>query len=321
MNTKIAQLLEEGRVHGFWAYKTVHGFPFPWLFTKENRGELEPWRLNAARYPILKLLLAEARRNPDKPYGVLVRGCEERGLEELFKWNQLQRDKVVVLGQSCSEELASYCECRKPYPDRLDYGAAVAPVTESLKLKDLKSKDADERLDWWLGHLNRCIRCYGCRDVCPVCFCTECSLEHLALIPGEKLPRHFLPPGAGHPHGRPLRRLRALRRGLSGTHPAQVPLQGGQPAGGKHFRLSAGRGRRYVAVHVPGRGVAPSDGTALKRSVGRGKGAVSRCHFERSEKSQIVSGGFPEISLSAALRSKRRALNGSNRESGWVTVL
>ncbi len=188
MNTKIAQLLEEERVHGFWAYKTMHGFPFPWLFTKENRGELEPWRLNAARYPILKLLLAEARRNPDKTYGVLLRGCEERGLEELFKWNQLQRDRVVVLGQSCSEDLASNCECRKPYPDRLDYGTAVAPVAESLKLKDLKSKAADERLDWWLGHLNRCIRCYGCRDVCPVCFCTECSLEHLALIPGEKLP-------------------------------------------------------------------------------------------------------------------------------------
>ncbi len=188
MHTKIAKLLEEEKVHGFWAYNTVHGFPFPWLFTRETIGDLKSWNPNAARYPILKLLLSEARRNPDKTYGVLVRGCEERGLQELFKWNQFDRDKVVVFGQACSDELAAYCECWKPYPDKLDYGTPASPVAESAKVKSLKNMAAEERLNWWLGHLNRCIRCYGCRDVCPVCFCTECSLEHLELIPGEKLP-------------------------------------------------------------------------------------------------------------------------------------
>lgn len=188
MHTKITKLLEEERVDGFWAYNTVHGQPFPCFFEKENIKELKPWRQNTARQPILKLLLETARQNPDKTYGVLVRGCEERGLEELFKWNQLQRDKVVVLGQACSNELAAYCECWKPYPDQLDYGEAADPSPESRKVKNLKSMAANDRLGWWLTHLNRCIRCYGCRDVCPVCFCTECSLEHLELIPGEKLP-------------------------------------------------------------------------------------------------------------------------------------
>lgn len=188
MNTMIKKLLEEGQADGFFAYKIMHGFPFPTLFTKENINELEPWRPTHARYPIIKLLLAQIRQSPDKTYGVLVRGCEERGLHELYKRNQLHRDKVIVVGQACTQDLATYCECRKPYPNALYYGDPPAPVPESQKIKELKSMEREARLDWWLGHFNRCIRCYGCRDVCPVCFCTECSLEHPALIPAEKLP-------------------------------------------------------------------------------------------------------------------------------------
>lgn len=188
MNTKIQSLLEQGRVDGFFAYKIMHGFPFPVLFTSENMDELEPWRPTHARYPVLKLLLAQARENPATTYGVLVRGCEERGLRELFKRRQIQPDKVVVLGQACTKELARYCECWKPYPDALDYGTAAPAAAKSSKVEALEDKHRGMRLDWWLSHFNRCIKCYGCRDVCPVCFCTECSLEHAEFIPGENLP-------------------------------------------------------------------------------------------------------------------------------------
>ncbi len=29
----------------------------------------------------------------------------------------------------------------------------------------------------WDEYWNRCIKCYACRDVCPLCFCKECDLE------------------------------------------------------------------------------------------------------------------------------------------------
>ncbi|MBP1946048.1 Coenzyme F420 hydrogenase/dehydrogenase, beta subunit C-terminal domain [Methanobacterium petrolearium] len=29
----------------------------------------------------------------------------------------------------------------------------------------------------WDEYWNRCIKCYACRDVCPICFCKECDLE------------------------------------------------------------------------------------------------------------------------------------------------
>jgi ferredoxin len=188
MDIKLKELFIENAVKGVIAYKTVHGQLFPWFFTKDNLSESEPWRQTSARYPILKLLLAVARKDPAGTYGVLLRGCEERGLEELYKWNQLKRDKVMAIGQACSTELAVHCECAKPYPDRIDFGQRVAGVPESCRVAELHSMTNEARLDSWLAHFNRCIRCHGCRDVCPVCFCTECSLQHSELIAEDKLP-------------------------------------------------------------------------------------------------------------------------------------
>jgi len=188
MNVKVKKLLEEGRVHGVFAYKTVNGSPFPWLFTRENMEELEPWKPFKARYPMAKLLLMEARQHPGNTYGVVARGCEERAVYELFKWNQLQPRQVVVLGQACTEELARYCECWKPSPDHLEFGEPAEGTPRSRRVEEIREKPGQERLDWWLSHFNRCIKCFGCRDVCPVCFCTECSLEHQALIPAGALP-------------------------------------------------------------------------------------------------------------------------------------
>ena len=188
MEAKIGKILTEGEAKGFVAYKTVQGRLFPWLFTKENISELEPWHENSTRHPVLKLLLAVSRKDPEGTYGVLTRGCEERGLVELFKWNQLRPDRVVTIGQACSAELAAHCECAKPFPDHLDYGSPAGGVMESRRVAEIHSMSGEERRQNWLSHFNRCIRCHGCRDVCPVCFCTECSLEHPDLIAGRKLP-------------------------------------------------------------------------------------------------------------------------------------
>jgi formate dehydrogenase subunit beta len=187
MNTKIKALLEQHQVDGFFAYKRIHGVWYPYLFNESNLDQLEPWQPFKARYPIAKLLLAQARLNPNHTYGILVRGCEERAIHELYKWNQLNRERVVVVGQACSQELAQYCECWKPFPDQLDYGTAPS-AGDSHRVSELEAKASDKRMQWWLSHFNRCIRCYGCRDVCPVCFCHTCSLEQNDVAPTGKLP-------------------------------------------------------------------------------------------------------------------------------------
>jgi ferredoxin len=189
MEARIKDLMEKNQIAAFLAYKETDGALFPHLFTIDTIGELKPWRSFDTRYPILKILLGLTRLDSRKSYAVMLRGCEERGLRELVKWGQIDGGKIVVFGQACSSELAHRCKCAKPYPDALNFGKIVDGIRENPELKGLEDAPREKRLAWWLSHFNRCIRCYGCRDVCPVCFCTDCSLEHNGLMS-----QGFLPP-------------------------------------------------------------------------------------------------------------------------------
>ena len=40
-----------------------------------------------------------------------------------------------------------------------------------------KAMSLDERFDYWFGQFSQCIKCFGCRDACPICYCKECWLE------------------------------------------------------------------------------------------------------------------------------------------------
>ncbi len=51
--------------------------------------------------------------------------------------------------------------------------------------------DAASRAEFWRRELSKCIKCYGCRDVCPVCICDECELEDEEWITPGKIPPEF----------------------------------------------------------------------------------------------------------------------------------
>jgi formate dehydrogenase subunit beta len=41
-------------------------------------------------------------------------------------------------------------------------------------VRDLKQED---KFAYWMNEFNKCIKCFGCRDACPICYCKECILE------------------------------------------------------------------------------------------------------------------------------------------------
>ena len=44
---------------------------------------------------------------------------------------------------------------------------------ESANLLSLESMSLEERFAYWQHHLDRCIRCYACRNACPMCVCRD----------------------------------------------------------------------------------------------------------------------------------------------------
>lgn len=73
--------------------------------------------------------------------------------------------------------------CEYPTPVEYDIllGSEVSPrleIEKSLKgIKELEDMDAQERWGYWKEQFSKCIRCYGCRNVCPACFCERCFVD------------------------------------------------------------------------------------------------------------------------------------------------
>ena len=59
----------------------------------------------------------------------------------------------------------------------------------------LEEMDNDERFSYWSGQFSHCVKCYGCRDACPICYCQDCILEaDRGLIPPGEVPPHMMFP-------------------------------------------------------------------------------------------------------------------------------
>jgi formate dehydrogenase (coenzyme F420) beta subunit len=85
---------------------------------------------------------------------------------------------------SAQEVLAESCLGCAP-SDFPEYDIVVGEAEPVVTDKDLVRKRIEEmeamtpaqRWEFWKNEFSRCIRCYACRQVCPVCFCERCFVE------------------------------------------------------------------------------------------------------------------------------------------------
>jgi formate dehydrogenase subunit beta len=181
----IEEILDE--VDGVVALKNSSGHVAPHLF--QDRAELDELAV-APKYPLPGTLHLIQKAHPEAKLAIVCRGCEERGLIELAKRNQVNLDQVTVIGLACTPEEAEECRCAKPYPSVLvesHVGERTEPVADKL-VEELRDKDVAERLGFWRKQFDRCIKCYACRNACPQCFCPECTLEEGLWVDRGEVP-------------------------------------------------------------------------------------------------------------------------------------
>ena len=121
--------------------------------------------------------------------GILVKPCDARSLQVLLNENQVQRDKVYIIGMACPgmqnadgtlEARCARCDQRVPllYDTLFGEPPEVSDIADTYTdVEDLEALPRDDRLAYWLGEFDRCIRCYACRQACPGCFCDVCESE------------------------------------------------------------------------------------------------------------------------------------------------
>jgi ferredoxin len=102
----------------------------------------------------------------------------------------LEGDKFVFSFNGSKEEvpkeelLADKCKrCRYPTPlvsdHMLDEEVERFADDDYSDIEALEKRSGEEKWAYWEEKFSRCIRCYSCRNVCPMCYCEDCVLDRL----------------------------------------------------------------------------------------------------------------------------------------------
>ncbi len=125
------------------------------------------------------------------------------------KWGTTDNNTTFI--EVCSEREADFIEAaveagkikvEQPSSDAIETrrkkDEAAIELARQQQEKDfasLKEMSSDERLDYWSDQFSRCIKCYGCRDACPICYCKDCELEaDRGLVAGGEVPPDIIFP-------------------------------------------------------------------------------------------------------------------------------
>ncbi len=99
-----------------------------------------------------------------------------RSILMLISEQQVDPGNIVVLGISGDYELLDLADINamKEFVEKSDPGN---PEKYRAQLDKLKNFSPQERFDYWQKELSGCIKCYACRQACPMCYCTRCTVE------------------------------------------------------------------------------------------------------------------------------------------------
>jgi len=99
-------------------------------------------------------------------------------------------DKVIVTAGKDKKEFAlkdvlyAHClTCDMPTPKEYDIllGEPSSPPVDKAasqaKIDELEKMTPEERWKYWQEQMQKCTRCYACRNVCPACYCERCFVE------------------------------------------------------------------------------------------------------------------------------------------------
>ena len=188
---EVNRLFSEEHIKGFVALRRQGDHIAPHVFTHpEDLDDLslgDRDKPGDSRYPLAGLLCRMATMYPNDRFAVLVRGCDERAVHQLMVGSRitpLHPGRIILVGFSCPPELAQACQCHKPWPDALIAGEPVPGVEPEEEVLS----DTVEELENWFDIFDRCVKCFGCRNICPVCDCRECTMEREPMVPQRELP-------------------------------------------------------------------------------------------------------------------------------------
>lgn len=175
LQNKATELLETNSVALIIGYKAaLNKLPVPCfaetamqaqqlIFTDECKGNLAVY--------LHKPEVKAARK-----VAIVANVATMRSIIQLCSENQLQDIEKTVLTLNAAGEVLTFTEMSEVEA----YVQANFPAysDQDLQLLDkLNAMSRQERWQFWTEQFSACVKCYACRAVCPMCYCSSCTVE------------------------------------------------------------------------------------------------------------------------------------------------
>lgn len=133
---------------------------------------------------------------------IIAKGCDVKTINVLIQENQFKREDIVILGVACGgvvgkdvmlngSELTDdkksikclTCDVKTPLDFDHLIGEGIDSSVEPMKggiydeVDRVRAMAQEEKWKFWMDHFERCIKCYACKKVCPLCYCDVCITE------------------------------------------------------------------------------------------------------------------------------------------------
>ncbi|MDD5596118.1 MAG: 4Fe-4S dicluster domain-containing protein [Candidatus Omnitrophica bacterium] len=125
--------------------------------------------------------------------GVIAKACDTKSIVVLLHEKQLKRQDLFIIGVECrgavDERMSGFAQkCKNCLPsgiaicdylikDKEEKRMPLEDYDEYEPIRKMEAKAFFERLKFWEKEFKRCIRCYACRQICPMCYCPKCVAD------------------------------------------------------------------------------------------------------------------------------------------------
>lgn len=99
-----------------------------------------------------------------------------RSIMVLISENQVDPNQLAVIGLDMEGNLLEFNDIAsiQAYIEKSDLRN---PEKDRELLEKLNNMSRAERFTFWTEELSKCVKCYACRQSCPMCYCNRCSTD------------------------------------------------------------------------------------------------------------------------------------------------
>ncbi|MFH1231631.1 MAG: 4Fe-4S binding protein, partial [Planctomycetota bacterium] len=105
--------------------------------------------------------------------GIITSYSNLRAIVGLIQEKQVIKEDIYIIAIRNGEKIPDL------YDEVIEVKGVKSRSSEETdkKIKELMTLTSSERRAFWQKELSKCIKCYACRQICPLCYCNRCIAD------------------------------------------------------------------------------------------------------------------------------------------------